>query len=68
MKKIFDEIAMTALGAGFALAGGSMVYIGATSVKKNLYAAGMSMTIGATFAHIGSQVAIGAVERMRGLQ
>jgi hypothetical protein len=66
--QFLDEIAMTALGTGLTLSGASMIYIGVTGVKKNFYAAGVAMTMGATLTHIGSQVAIDAVERMRGLQ
>ena len=66
IKKIFDEITMIGLGGGVAVAGASSVIIGLQVVKKNPYGAGIAMVFGAMFAQVGSQVALGAIERIRG--
>lgn len=64
--KILDETAMFGLGAGAAMFGASFAYIGASATQKNFVAGAMSMGAGAVLAHIGSQVAIGAIQRMAG--
>lgn len=65
-KKLMDETAMFSLGAGAAMFGTAFAYIGASAARKNFVAGGMSMAAGAVLAHIGSQVAIGAVQRIAG--
>lgn len=68
IKKILDETAMFGIGAGAAMFGASFAYIGATVVRQNFAAGGFSMAAGAVLTHIGSQVAIGAVQRAAALR
>jgi hypothetical protein len=67
-KKFLNELPVIGLGTGFAISGISATVIGIHGVKKNPYYAGVLMAGGTWFAHVGSQIAIGAVERIRGLQ
>lgn len=68
--KLFDETAMFSLGAGAALFGAGFAYLGATAVRKNLHknfvVGGVMMGAGTLFAHAGSQVAVGAIQRLVG--
>lgn len=68
LKKLLDNLPMVGLGAGFALAGASAVVIGFSGIRKNFYGSGMLMAGGAWLAYTGAQVAIGNVERIRGLR
>jgi hypothetical protein len=68
IQKVLEELPMAGVGAGLAVAGISTVSIGFQAMRqtKNFYAAGVMMTFGALFAQVGSQIAIGSVERMMG--
>lgn len=68
MRKLLNELPMIGFGAGIAVAGASFAMIGIYGVKKNFYMSALVMGSGAWAAHFGTQVAIGAVERVRGLQ
>lgn len=59
---------MIGLGGGSAVAGVSLVAVGFHAVKHTFYGAAFLMVVGATATHIGSQIAIGAVERLAGKQ
>lgn len=68
LKKLISELPMLSLGTGVALAGASLTVIGAYGIKKNFGVSSITMGAGAWLAYVGSQVAIGGVERVRGLQ
>lgn len=68
IKKVLDELPMFAFGAGVATAGASLAVIGVQGVKKNFYTSSIITGAGAWAAHFGTQVAIGSIERVRGLQ
>ncbi len=72
MKKLINralyEAPVLGLGSGLALFGASVAVIGFQVVRKNLPAGAVAMGIGAISTHIGTQVAIGSVERIRGLR
>lgn len=68
MKKILNELPMIGFGGGVAVAGASVVVIGLGAVKKDVITSGFTMAVGAFFAHFGTQVTIGAIERVRGLR
>jgi hypothetical protein len=68
MRRILNDIPMLGLGSGIAMAGASLAVIGVNHVKKDWYAGGVAMMLGVGASHIGVQVAVGAVERMRGLR
>lgn len=66
MKKNFGEIPMVTLGAGAAIFGASLTYIGALAVRKNFYGGSLCMGVGASLAWAGSQVAVGSYGRVMG--
>jgi hypothetical protein len=68
MKKLLSELPMLGFGAGVAVAGASLAFIGLYGVRKNFYIGGMIIGGGALASGWGSQIAIGAIERVRGLR
>lgn len=69
MKKFLLELPMLGLGVGLALTGASAAAIGVGAVKKSYFYGAAILMVGGTWtSYIGSQVAIGSVERIRGLR
>lgn len=68
LKKLLSELPMFGFGAGVAVAGASLAFIGVYGIKKNFVASSLLMGGGAWATYFGSQVAVGAIERVRGLR
>lgn len=68
MKKVLNDLPTLGFGAGVATAGASLAVIGVQGIKKNFYMSSIITGAGAWAAHFGTQVALGSIDRMRGLQ